>query len=69
VAPGPVETDIAASVGDFNVVAATLVALTRAADRVGSVEDIADIVLLIANERSRWITGQHISASGGVTGQ
>ena len=45
-----------------------LIAITRAADRIGTIEDIADIVLLLASDRSRWITGQHISASGGITG-
>jgi len=41
---------------------------TRAAERVGTVEDIADAVLLLCHEKSRWITGQHISVSGGITG-
>lgn len=40
----------------------------RAAKRLGTVEDIADAVLLIVNEKSRWITGQYISVSGGMTG-
>ena len=42
--------------------------LTRAEERPGTVEDIADAVLLLASEKSRWITGQHISVSGGITG-
>lgn len=46
----------------------TLVPMTRAADRVGTVEDIADAVLLLVSEKSRWITGQFISVSGGITG-
>ena len=45
-----------------------LVARTRAEDRVGTVNDIADAVLLLADEKSRWITGQVISVSGGITG-
>jgi NAD(P)-dependent dehydrogenase (short-subunit alcohol dehydrogenase family) len=43
------------------------VSITRAADRAGTTDDIGDAVLLLANEKSRWITGQYISASGGVT--
>lgn len=43
------------------------VSLTRAADRAGTTEDIGDAVLLLVNEKSRWITGQYISTSGGVT--
>jgi NAD(P)-dependent dehydrogenase (short-subunit alcohol dehydrogenase family) len=40
----------------------------RAADRVGTQEDIADAVLMIASNKGRWITGQFISVSGGMTG-
>lgn len=42
-------------------------AMTRAADRVGTIEDIGDAVLILVSEKSRWITGQYISVSGGVT--
>lgn len=42
--------------------------LTRAAQRYGTTDDIADIVLLVVQERSRWITGQFVSASGRMTG-
>lgn len=45
-----------------------LLGLTRAEGRIGTVEDIADAVLLLCREESRWITGQVISASGGITG-
>lgn len=48
---------------------ARLKPLIRAADRVGTLDDIADAVLLIASEKGRWITGQFISVSGGMTGQ
>ena len=43
-------------------------ALTRAEKRLGTVDDIADAILLLAQERSRWITAQYISVSGGITG-
>ena len=45
-----------------------LVAMTRAEERIGTVEDIADAVLLLASEKSRWITGQCVSVSGGIIG-
>ncbi|KAF7554727.1 hypothetical protein G7Z17_g2705 [Cylindrodendrum hubeiense] len=69
VAPGPVLTDML-SMDDPDTEAFTkyLVSLTRAEDRLGTVEDIADTVLLLVSEKGRWITGQHISASGGITG-
>ena len=44
------------------------ISMTRADARVGNVDDIADVVLLLASEKSRWLTGQYISASGGVIG-
>jgi NAD(P)-dependent dehydrogenase (short-subunit alcohol dehydrogenase family) len=65
VAPGPVPTDINAEY--FDDVAPQVVPMTKAADRPGTTEDIADIVLFLASEKSRWVTGQFISASGGVT--
>lgn len=46
----------------------SLYAQTRAADRLGSVEDVADATLLLVSEKSRWITAQFISVSGGITG-
>lgn len=44
-----------------------MTALARAADRLGTVEDMADATLLLVSEKSRWITAQWISVSGGVT--
>jgi NAD(P)-dependent dehydrogenase (short-subunit alcohol dehydrogenase family) len=41
---------------------------TRAANRLGTVEDLADATLLLVSEKSRWITAQFISVSGGITG-
>ncbi|SPO03346.1 related to 3-oxoacyl-[acyl-carrier-protein] reductase [Cephalotrichum gorgonifer] len=67
VAPGPVDTDgvppqVAA------VVHSALVPMTRVEERVGTVEDVANAVLLLCSERSQWISGQCISVSGGITG-
>ena len=42
-------------------------ALTRAENRPGTIQDIGDAVLLLASEKSRWITGQYVGVSGGVT--
>lgn len=69
VSPGPVSTD-QLNPNNEGAVALTnyLVSMTRAEERVGTVEDIADAVLLVVSEKARWITGQHISASGGITG-
>ncbi|KAH8683705.1 hypothetical protein BGZ61DRAFT_425013 [Ilyonectria robusta] len=68
VAPGPVLTDSLPPVPEVEPVKDYLISLTRAEERVGTVEDIADAVLLLTSEKSRWITGQFISVSGGING-
>ncbi|EED21278.1 short chain type dehydrogenase, putative [Talaromyces stipitatus ATCC 10500] len=68
VGPGIVETDIVPSDPEARKAAfEPYVRMTRAADRPGTIEDIGDTVLWFASEKARWITAQHISASGGVT--
>ncbi|PYI36788.1 short chain dehydrogenase [Aspergillus indologenus CBS 114.80] len=67
VSPGPVDTDgvpphVAEKIHN------TMVPMTRVEERVGTVEDVADAVLLLCSERSRWISGQVISVSGGIVG-
>lgn len=34
--------------------------------RVGQPEDVAEVVVFLAGERARWVTGQNIVAAGGV---
>jgi NAD(P)-dependent dehydrogenase (short-subunit alcohol dehydrogenase family) len=46
----------------------SMIAQTRAEHRVGTVQDMADAALLLVSEKSRWITAQWISISGGLTG-
>ena len=67
--PGPVLTDsLPTEVPEIKGLVDWLVSLTRAEGRPGTVEDIGDAVLLLVSEQSRWITGQTISVSGGITG-
>ncbi|KAL7954707.1 hypothetical protein V8C34DRAFT_317040 [Trichoderma compactum] len=66
IAPGPVDTDSVPAGDPQSQALKWLISLTRAEDRVGTVNDIADAVLLLVDEKSRWITGQYISASGGI---
>ncbi|KAL7912597.1 hypothetical protein GGI35DRAFT_491133 [Trichoderma velutinum] len=68
VMPGPVLTDSLPPTEEFEMLKDGLLNMTRAERRFGTVEDIADSVLLLANEKSRWITGECISVSGGITG-
>ncbi len=65
--PGPVLTD-GHPPQIREAIFARLVPLTRAEERVANAEDIADAVLLLTSEKSRWVTGQTISVSGGITG-
>ncbi|KAF2093580.1 NAD(P)-binding protein [Rhizodiscina lignyota] len=65
IAPGPTTTDMAPP--DDHPLAIHLKSLTLAADRFGAPEEIANAVVLVASPLSSWVTGQFISASGGVT--
>jgi NAD(P)-dependent dehydrogenase (short-subunit alcohol dehydrogenase family) len=72
-APGPVATDLSSRFlvnehGGATAVHDQLLELTRAEERMGTVDDIADATLLLCSEKSRWITAQFISCSGGITG-
>lgn len=69
VAPGPVTTDVALAVGEEATAAMTkpLLDLTKAEERLGTAADIADVVAFLASEKSRWVTGQYIDTSGGIT--
>lgn len=66
--PGPVFTDALLTPEVRQFASANLVPMTRAEAREGHAEDIADAVLLLTSEKSRWVTGQTISVSGGITG-
>ncbi|MFF1547685.1 SDR family oxidoreductase [Streptomyces sp. NPDC058291] len=50
----------------FEDVSANTVAATPLA-RLGSPEDLAEVVLFLASERSGWVTGQTLLADGGLT--
>jgi NAD(P)-dependent dehydrogenase (short-subunit alcohol dehydrogenase family) len=65
--PGPVKTECLPP-HIQEAVHGHLVPMTRAEERAGRAEDIADAVLLLTSELSRWVTGQTISVSGGITG-
>jgi len=68
-APGPIPTDSSRPfLENPDGVGSVLAKMARAANRLGTVEDMADAALLLVSEKSRWITAQWISVSGGVTG-
>lgn len=64
VLPGPVDTDMMKSAPAQMVEASKR--MTPVENRVGTVEDIAGVVGFLASEQGKWISGQCISATGGM---
>ena len=64
VCPGPTDTPLMAAVPDK-----VKEALTKAIPfrRLGRPEEVADAILFFASDRARYITGQVLSVSGGLT--
>ena len=64
VCPGPTDTPLMAAVPD-----GVKDALTKSIPfrRLGRPEEVADAILFFASDRSRYITGQVLSVSGGLT--
>ncbi|MFF2889667.1 SDR family oxidoreductase [Paenibacillus sp. NPDC057967] len=63
VAPGPVNTELFTVGKTEEQIKAT--GSMNAFGRIGEPEDISEIVLFLASEQSRWVTGQTIRANGG----
>jgi NAD(P)-dependent dehydrogenase (short-subunit alcohol dehydrogenase family) len=61
VAPGTIETHASYRLGRERLIANVPLR------RTGKPEDIADMVLFLASEKAKYITGQHFSVSGGMT--
>ncbi|MEV8531086.1 SDR family oxidoreductase [Streptomyces sp. NPDC051211] len=65
VGPGIIETDLNA--GWLADPAARAHAASRSVfHRVGTAEEVADVVGFLASADSRWVTGQHLDATGGL---
>ncbi|KAK1764191.1 NAD(P)-binding protein [Phialemonium atrogriseum] len=70
VAPGPTKTDAGTwyPAGEFQrICGANILAQSKIEERAGQPEEVADVVLLLTSEQARWITGQYIAASGGIS--
>ena len=61
VCPGPTQTGCISSEDEEQLAARTPLG------RVGQSEDVADVILFLASEQARWLTGQLIYASGGFS--
>ncbi|MGU3591965.1 SDR family oxidoreductase [Methylobacterium brachiatum] len=66
IAPGAIDTDINAGWLRDNPIAQEQLSQSAALGRVGQVEDVAGVAAMLASDDGRWITGQHIEASGGA---
>ena len=64
----PGATDTAMLRGANTPEALDRVARLTALRRLGTPEDIADVVAFLASPAARWITGQQLQATGGLTG-
>ncbi|KAK9319026.1 putative oxidoreductase [Lipomyces orientalis] len=65
--PGPVATDMYLSAPDtLRESMDELVKNVPAGGRMGTPEDIADIVNFLASESSRWVSGNVVTANGGM---
>lgn len=62
--PGPVQSDMLDHIPKYIIERQK--SMTLVENRVGTVDDCAQIVAWLASEDSRWVTGQAISASGGL---
>ena len=63
VCPGPVETDMTAQWSpEYREIVTASVPLGR----LGTPEEIADVILFLASDMSRFVTGQTIDANGGT---
>lgn len=65
VAPGATRTEANGDVFEVPGLAARITGAT-ALDRLGSADDVADVVAFLASDDARWITGQVVDASGGL---
>jgi NAD(P)-dependent dehydrogenase (short-subunit alcohol dehydrogenase family) len=64
--PGLVKTDFAKALWT-DPRAENLVNNATPLGRIGQPEDIADVVVFLASDASRWVTGQTLRADGGLT--
>jgi 2-hydroxycyclohexanecarboxyl-CoA dehydrogenase len=69
VCPGPVDTNLLKSVGATEGGAKVVAGMARAIPfgRLGTPEDVAEAVAFFASPAARYVTGQVLSVSGGLT--
>ena len=65
--PGATQTEGAATLGIFDTEYADQLKAKTPLGRFGQPEDIAPLAVYLASDDARWITGQIIKASGGLS--
>jgi NAD(P)-dependent dehydrogenase (short-subunit alcohol dehydrogenase family) len=66
VAPGPIDTGMLERIaGDADRIAAVAAAIP--AGRIGTPDEVADAIVFLASDRSRYISGQVLAVNGGKT--
>lgn len=66
ISPGMVETEGSHAAGFIGSPFETDVVAQTPLGRVGQPEDIADVAVFLASDASRWLSGERLSASGGL---
>ncbi|MBI3716320.1 MAG: glucose 1-dehydrogenase [Betaproteobacteria bacterium] len=64
--PGMVETEGTVSAGFIGSDFEKAIAAQSPLGRIGQPDDIADVAVFLASNDSRWLTGEHLLASGGI---
>jgi 3-oxoacyl-[acyl-carrier protein] reductase len=59
VAPGPIQTGYITPESEVTIIAGTPLG------RLGAPEDVADVIVFLASEQARWLTGQLLYVGGG----
>ena len=64
VAPGPITTELFYKGKPESMIKA--IAALSPANRIGTPEEVADVVLFLSTEASRWLSGQVLRINGGA---
>jgi len=65
VLPGPIDTEGVRAVGMVGTEVEQRLIASTPMGRIGRPEDVADVVLFLASDAARWVTGQQLGIDGG----
>lgn len=67
VAPGPMATDFGGGLMKTNLDLKAFLGSITALGRIGEADDISGVIASLCTDEMRWVTGQRIEASGGMS--